>query len=204
MKRERIGMERKTYSMIAIVAATCVIGLAMMATAFVAYRVFRRIADDFGSPIEPPVPVEARVDPTLNREGALRPTGWRAAWSPGGLKVMSEREEGGWLLFAAHHDDRAQPKVERVEIRIALDQPSVRAQVSARWYQRRSIPFFTGNESATNIHGVVAVDAARMPTAGDDRIIAYDLNARRDGKPVHFSGKIVAGADELSSMFVRQ
>jgi hypothetical protein len=43
-----------------------------------------------------------------------------------------------------------------------------------------------------------------VPGKGDDRIVAYESDCRRDGKPVHLSGKIVAGADELSSMFVRQ
>ena len=196
-------MERKRWTRIAIVAGAFVLSLAVLTTVLVAFRVLRAIADDFGSPIEAPVAVVARVDPALNREGALHPTGLRAAWSPSGSKVLSEREEGGWLLFAVHRDDREHPKVERVEIRVALEQPTVRAQASARWYQRGSIPFFTGNESATDIHGVVTVDAARMPTADDERIIAYDLDARRDGKSVHLSGKIIAGAGELSSMLDR-
>jgi hypothetical protein len=189
----------KTWKLVAIVGGALVLGLVTVACAI---GVLRAIAADIGSPIEPSEEIEVRVDPTLDRTGAIHPTGLRSKWTVGELKVMSSREEDGWLLFAAHHDDPGQPKVERVEISIALDQPSVRAQVSARWYKRHSIPFFTGNESATHIHGMVTVDAARMPAAGDDRIIAYSLDGLRDKKPVHFSGKIVAGAGELDSMDV--
>jgi hypothetical protein len=190
-------MTRKTWKLIAIIGSALMLGAA---TVTVAVVILRTLLRDMGSPIIQDVSVEVRIDPTLDRAGAVHPSGLRSKWTPGELKVMSMREEDGWLLFAAHHDDHDQPKVERVEIRIALDQPSVRAQASARWYVRHSIPFFTGNESAADIHGVVSVDAARMPTTGDDRIIAYSLDGLRDGKPVHFSGKIVAGAGELSTM----
>jgi hypothetical protein len=183
--------------LVAMLGGAFVLGLGTLALAVVALRA---ISVDGGSPIEQPVAVELRVDPYIGRSGAVHPSGLGSTWTPGELKVMSSREDDGWLLFAAHHDDPAQSKVERVEIRLALDQPGVRAEASARWYLRHSTPFFTGNESANRIHGVITVDAARMPTAGDDRIIAYSLDGRRNGRPVYFSGKIVAGAGELDTM----
>ena len=138
------------------------------------------------------VTVEARVDSTLDSTDGVHPT---AQWELGKrVFVVSKRQLGGWILFAAHRDAGGQGRVERVDIRINLVQSNVRAEAGARWYVD-SCPEL--DEYATDIRGVVTVDAARMPAAGDDRIIAYSLDGLRAGKPVHISGKIIANAGEL-------
>ena len=141
------------------------------------------------------VAVDARVDPMLDSTDGAHPMGLMTQWKPGTLFVMSERESGGWVLFAAHREAERH-KVERVDIRLLLAQSSVRAEAAARWYEDS----VSGSEEhASDMHGVVSVDASRMPTAGDDRIISYSLDALRDGKPVHFTGKIVASVNELDT-----
>jgi hypothetical protein len=143
-----------------------------------------------------PVEVSVRIDPTLEPTDGVHPT-WH--WAPRKLFVLSEREDGGWELFAAHRD-LGDHRVERVEIRLALGQPTLRAQALARWYTVSGIPLFDDDVYATAIHGAVIVDADRAPADGDERIIAYNLDGLRDGNPVHLEGKIIAGAGELDSM----
>jgi hypothetical protein len=153
--------------------------------------------------VEPPdfVPadVEVRVDPGLGPQNARRACGRLGGWVVGQVQVF-ERQEDGWLSPVASRED-VRPHVERVEIQISLAQPTPRARALARWYDGGSTPFFGREECATDIHGVVIVDAYRMPTVGDDRIIAYDLDGLRDGKPVHFEGKIIADGAVLDSMY---
>jgi len=172
-------MTRKTRRVKVVVwcglalAAASVVGLLQIA------RPDRRVA------------VEARVDPTLDSTDAVHPmTQWKTGSK---LFVMSKRQLGGWILFAAHRD-AGQQRVERVDVRVDLGQPNVHAEAGARWYID-SCPQL--DEYATDIRGLVTVDAARMPTPGDDRIITYSLDGLRSGKPVHFGGKIIAAAGEL-------
>jgi hypothetical protein len=187
-------MSRRDWKLIAILVVLLGAGLPIVtAAAFVLLMIL-----DPSSPIAAPVAVEARVDPTLDRADGVHPAGL-LNWKANQLNVFSSRGKDGSLFFATHRSSGSD-RTERVEITIVLDPPGLRANVAARSYKNGSIVFFTGNENAEDLHGVVLVDAARPPSPGDDRIVTYDLEGLRAGKPVHFSGKIIAGAGELDTV----
>ncbi len=181
-----------------IVVLVVVITVELAAAAVVAVAWLNREA---GSALASPVAVDVRVDPTLDRTDGEHP-GNRWDEKSDRPVVWLRREKDGSMFLAAHRSSGT-TRVERVELTIVLDPPGPRAEAAARWYKRRSIPFFTGNENATDLHGVVVVDAARSPSAGDDRIIAYRLDGLRDGKPVHFSGKVIVDAGEPDTRIAR-
>jgi hypothetical protein len=84
-----------------------------------------------------------------------------------------------------------------------VGQGAPRAQASARWYTGGSIPFFTDDEYATDLHGVITMDGDGMPADGEERVIAYTLDGMHDDKPVHFEGKIAAAPLDLNALWLR-
>jgi hypothetical protein len=185
-----------------------IVGLVMLCGFLVlAWQVARFALDQLGIVKlfpEPPGPavIEVRIDPTLDARDALSPTRPASRWARGAWNVYSAPEEGGWAELAVLRE-AAPHRVESVELHMLVGQGAPRAAASARWYETGSIPFFTDNEFATDIHGVIAMNADSMPADGEERIIAYNLDGMHGDKPVHFEGKISAAPIDLNVLWLR-
>jgi hypothetical protein len=144
-----------------------------------------------------PTMVEARIDGALNSVGAVRLS---HRWTHGKVNAQFDRRDAeGWLIFDVDHDLDEGPSYptpyESLEIWISLGPDGFRAQALV-WWGAGSVEART--RAARDIHGVVKLDAARMPEGDEERVVEYSLDATREGDPVHFSGKLVFRASDLT------
>lgn len=164
---------------LAVGASIVVVGLFTAAFKFVAGRLAAR-----------PTVVRLHIDPDLHGDGAWTQsqfTNGRWSASDGPTVNVVALDQGAFSIMVAQVGS---PKTQRLELEIALERGDTAASVGIRWYGDDEAMMYGPYEHATDLTGVVTVDADRAPTPGDDRILAYDLRAMRDDQPVELRGKV--------------
>jgi hypothetical protein len=169
------------------------IGVAILGVLACGLSVIAAALDRVEQRIRVPTMVEARIDGALNSGGAIQ----LSHHLTGGTvnAQFDRRDSEGWLVFDV--DQHASLKYfdhEAREIWISLAPDGFHAQALAWWSAKSSSDL----ANARDIHGVVRLDAARMPEGDEERVVEYSLDATRWGDPVHLDGKFVFRAKDLT------
>lgn len=171
---------------------TLAIALLFILVAYVVVGLVMRVQ------LEPrvPAPVPLRVDPALaGQEARIALRDPSAGRFDGGMLVrVVDARANPLKLEIFRLDLDADTGNERLDLSVTLGKNAAPAQVELIWYDDRQIAFFSTLGVGEDIRGLVTVDADRVPTPGDDRIIAYDLQALREGTLVSLNGRVRVSA----------
>jgi hypothetical protein len=144
-----------------------------------------------------PTMVEARIDGAINPNGAVRLS---HRWTHGRTNAQFDRyDAGGWLVFDIDRELDEGPSYptayEAQEIWILFGPDGVRAQALA-WWGAGTVAART--QAARDVHGVVRLNAGRMPNGEEERVVEYSLDATRRGDPARVAGKFAFRASDLT------
>lgn len=139
----------------------------------------------------PPRPIVSNVDASLDAEGAMRPTPSQSyhVWP----RVQTLRTNGRIVVQVFH--STGGNEMQRLTLAFPDRDAPRWVDASVVWYEGGGLWDFTG--TATEIRGVLTTSPGSVTTSEGSWILAYDLRAIRDDRPVELRGKIALLRSDL-------